>query len=193
MSDQQRVGHDPAVALPPLEPVKRPKTMKWAVIGMWIGAAMTVLGVYVFYLEQVAINEKTFGSDSAGLSGFAEMGMVISVGVAAVLAIVEVALWIAMALANSLGFAWARIAATALGLAGFLYAIFVLVMAVLSDAVVPISVAYNILNEGLAIAILVLLWRPPSTPYYRAMRLRRAWRVILGERHPGPIAAGYPQ
>ncbi|MGH3351373.1 MAG: hypothetical protein ACRDPS_11965 [Nocardioides sp.] len=154
---------------------------------------MTVLGVYVFYLEQVAINEKTFGSDSAGLGGFAEMGMMISVGIAAVLAVAEFALWATMALTNQFGFPWARVAATVLGVAGFLYAIFVLVLSTLSDALFATSIAYNVVNEALAIAILVLLWRPPSTAFYRASRLQRAWRVVVGEGDTRPVAAGSPQ
>ena len=194
MSDEQRDGqHDSAGAPPPLGSVERPRTIKWAVIGMWIGAAMTVLGVYVFFLEQVAINEKTFGSDPAGLSGLAEMGMLISVGIAAVLALVETALWIAMALANQFGFPWARIAATVLGVAGFLSAIFSLVAATLSDALFPTSIAYNIVNEVIALAILVLLWRPSSTVYYRAMRLRRAWSVVVGEGQAELIPMSSPQ
>lgn len=194
MSDQQRAGqHDSATGPLPLGPVERPRTIKWAVIGMWIGAAMTVFGVYVFYLEQVAINEETFGSDSAGMNGFAEMGMMISVGITAILALAEIALWIAMALANQFGFPWARIAVTVLGVAGFLSTIFALVAATLSDALFPTSVAYNIVNEVIALAILVPLWRPPSTEYYRAMRLRRAWRVVVDEGYAELILVGSPQ
>lgn len=194
MSVQQRVGqYDSAGAPSPLGPVERPMTIKWAVIGMWIGAAMTVFGVYVVYLEQVAINEKTFGSDSAGLNGFAEMGMMISVGIAAVFALAEFALWITMALANQLGFPWARIAATILGVVGFLYAIFALVAAALSDAFFATSIAYNVVNEIIALAILVLLWRPSSTVYYRAKRLRRAWRIVVGEGHANLIPVSSPQ
>ncbi|MDQ4115145.1 MAG: hypothetical protein M3306_29275 [Actinomycetota bacterium] len=179
MSDHQRVGqHDSVGAPPPPGPVELPRTIKWAVIGMWIGAAMTVLGVYIWYVEIVAINEKTYGDDYADMDGFAQAGVMFSVGVAAVLALIKVALWIAMALTNRSGFSWARIVATVLGTLGLLYAIFNFATSIVQQNIVPVALAYSVLNQALAIAILVLLWLPISTRYYQFKKIQRARRVV---------------
>lgn len=156
----------------------RPGTIKWAVIGMWVGAAMAVLGVYVFYLEVDATNRKTFGADYATTDGLVQTGLMISMGVAIGFAVLEVGLWVTMALTNRQGFRWARIVATVLASIGLLYAIFVIVTSALSETLIFPSIAYNIVNEALAIAVVVMLWLPKSSTYYHAKLVERAMRVV---------------
>jgi len=172
MSDQQSVGQSDPTSSPP-GAVTRPRTIKWGVAGMWVGAAMTVLGVYIWYIEIVAINEKTYGVDHADMDGFTQAGVMFSVSIAAVLAVIKVVLWIAMAVANRRGFSWARIVATVLGALGFLYAIFNFATSIVQQTVVPVALVYSVLNQALAIAILVLLWLPISTRYYQFMKVQR--------------------
>lgn len=177
MADQQGINETSAVSpQPPAYP--QPWTIKWAVLGMWVGAAMTVLGVYVFYLEVDATNRKTFGANYAAADGLVRTGLMISMSIAAVLAVIELGLWITMALTNRHGFGWARIVATVLAAIGLLYAIFVVVTSALSDTLIIPSVAYNIVNEGFAVAIVVMLWHPRSGSYYRARMVERAKRAV---------------
>jgi hypothetical protein len=145
---------------------------------MWVGAAMVVLGVYVFYLEIDATNRKTFGADYATTDGLAQTGLMISMGAAIGFAVLEVGLWVTMALTNRQGFRWARIIATLLASIGLLYAIFVIVTSAFSETLTVPSIAYNILNEALAVAVVVMLWHPKSSSYYRAKLVERAMRVV---------------
>lgn len=173
MSDQQGTNETTAVR------AQRPWTIRWAVLGMWVGAAMTVLGVYVFYLEVDATNRKTFGPDYAATDGLVQTGLTISMGIAVVLAVIEVGLWITMALTNHHGLGWARIVATVLAAIGLVYAIFVVVTSGLSDTLIIPSLGYNIVNEVLAVAIVVTLWRPKSGLYFRARTVERARRAMM--------------
>lgn len=164
--------------IPPSTGHSRPWTIKWAVIGMWVGAAMAVLGVYVFYLEVDATNRKTFGADYATTDGLVQTGLIISMVVSIVFAVLEVGLWVTMALTNRQGFRWARIVATVLASIGLLYAIFVVVTSAFSETLIVPSIAYNIVNETLAIAVVVMLWHPKSSSYYHAKLVERAMRVV---------------
>ena len=164
--------------IPPSTGHSRPWTIKWAVIGMWVGAAMAVLGVYVFYLEVDATNRKTFGANYATTDGLVQTGMMISMVVSIVFAVLEVGLWVTMALTNRQGFRWARIVATVLASIGLLYAIFVVVTSAFSETLSVPSIAYNIVNEALAIAVVVMLWHPESSSYYHAKLVERAMRVV---------------
>ncbi|MFD4326036.1 hypothetical protein ACFWQC_15470 [Nocardioides sp. NPDC058538] len=177
MSDLQGNAGLGAAIRPPTEH-SRPWTIKWAVIGMWVGAAMAVLGVYVFYLEVDATNRKTFGADYATTDGLVQTGLMISMGFAIGFAVLEVGLWVTMALTNRRGFRWARIVATMLASVGLLYAIFVIFSSVFSETIIFPSVAYNIVNEALAIAVVVMLWHPKSSSYYHAKLVERAIRVV---------------
>ena len=182
MSDQQRFDKvEPASAQSSLEPVERPLTISLAVIGMWIGAGLAALNVAVAYVEKVASNKalyEDYGDNEILMDRLVHTGVWLAVGIAAAFAVIEIALWVTMALTNRSGFKWARIAATVLGLVGVALAIGSLVTSVIYDTVVAVSVAHSIAMQVVSIAVLVLLWLPESTSYYRRRTVERARRVV---------------
>jgi hypothetical protein len=71
-----------------------------------------------------------------------------------------------MASANGAGKSWARIVATVLGALGVVSTLFALTTAT------GTTVALQVISLLLAIAILVLLWLPASSAYFRARSAR---------------------
>ncbi|WP_406025176.1 hypothetical protein OH802_03605 [Nocardioides sp. NBC_00850] len=183
MSDQQSI--DQASVRSPASAIERPKTLRLAVIGMWIGAALAGFSVLVVYVEMLAIVasndarlEEKYGDNYVRMDSLSEAGIWMSVGIAAAWAVVEIALWITMAFTNRNGFGWARIAATAMGAMGLVFAVGNFALSIAQENLVAVSVAYNLANQTLTIVIVVLLWLPASTAYYSAKKYERATKVV---------------
>lgn len=177
MSDQQRFDPlESASTQSPMEPVKRPLTIRLAVVGMWIGAALAAINVGVAYVEKIATNRalyEDYGDNEVVMDRLVHTDVWQAVGIAAAFALVEIALWTAMAVTNQQGFKWARIVATALGVIGLLLAIGDLVTSAIYEPLVAVSAAHNIGTQIVSIAILVLLWVPGSSSYYQTRSLER--------------------
>lgn len=188
MSDPQQVDRPhTSDAPPPASTIDRPATIKWAVVGMGVGAVLAALSVLVAYLETIALNRATyeafggsgdFGGNEALMDRVLHAGVWLAVGIATVFAVVEIALWVTLAITNWHGYNPARIVATILGALDFLLTAAAVWTSIASDYTVAISVGYNIVDLVLTIAILLLLWLPVSTTFYRAKRLERGLRVV---------------
>lgn len=182
MSEQQRFDQvGPISTQWSLEPVERPLTIRLAVIGMWVGAGLAALNVAVAYVEKVAANKalyEDYGGNEILMDRLVHTGVWLAVGIAAVFAVVEIALWVTMAATNRSGFKWARIVATVLGLSGFALTIGGLVTSIIYDTLVAVSAAHSIVMQIVSIAVLVLLWLPESSSYYRRRTVERAHRVV---------------
>ena len=183
MSDQQSIDH--ADVRLPASPIERPQTLRLAVIGMWIGAALSALSVLVVYVEMLALVassnarlEEKYGEGYVRMDSLSEAGIWLSVGIAAAWATVEIALWVTMAFTNRNGFGWARIAATAMGAMGLLFAVGNFALSIAQENLVAVSVVYNLANQTLTIVIVMLLWLPASTAYYSAKKYERATNVV---------------
>ena len=157
----------------------RPRTLKLAVIGMWIGAVLAALGFVVTYLWTIsaldnrsAELEATYG-EGYGVSEATSHGEVaLYVGFAAVMAVVEIILWITMAATNQQGCPWARIVATALGGASVLLAAGNVALSAFQDNIFAIPVTYTVIDQAIAITIVVLLWQPDSSSYFRTKSIK---------------------
>lgn len=183
MSDQQSI--EQASVRSPASPIERPQTVRLAVIGMWIGAALSAVSVLVVYVEMLAVVasndarlEEKYGDNYVRMDSLSEAGVWLSVGIAAAWAVVEIALWITMALTNRNGFGWARVAATVMGCVGLLFAVANFALSIAQENIVVVSIVYNLANQALAIAIVVLLWLPASTAYYSAKKYERATNLV---------------
>lgn len=159
--------------------IARPRQIQIAVIGMWVGAAMSMIYVFVWYLELRTLNakntaalEEKYGDQLISADSLMDAGMVFSLGLNAVAALVAVGVWGWMAIANGRGIAWARIVATALGVIGLLNTGFSASAAYAEGILIPTSAIYYAANLVLVIGIIVLIWLPASTAFYKASSMR---------------------
>jgi heme A synthase len=155
---------------PTAAPVERPASIAQAVKLMYVGAALSLLGIIVSFLEKGAIRD-TVQNSSAGktmtpdeLDSAVTLAMVSGI----VAGLIGVALWLWMASANGKGRKWARIVATIL---------FVLsVLSILSSLLQhppALALILNLVMLALGAYILYLLYRPESTQYYEAQSAPR--------------------
>jgi hypothetical protein len=168
MSDHRNPDHSP------------PRPIQIAVIGMWVGAAMSMIYVFVWYLEVRTLNAKStaaleekYGDQLISADSLMNAGMVFSLGLNAVAALIAVAIWVSMAIANGRGVAWARIVATALGTIGLVNTGFAASAAYAEDIMIPTSAIYYAADFLLVVAIIALLWIPASTVFYTDSSTRR--------------------
>ena len=172
------------------QPVERPKTLTYAVYGMWLGGLLTILST-VFLLTMDAAELKTlmvtemekqptYDPSVLDAREMADLIVpIIQIG-GAVFGLITLGLWIWMAVMNGKGRNWARITATvfgALSLAGSISSLANLAgSAALGGAAMPGSAASAVLaviDPLLVVAILVLLWLRPSSAYFSAVGTAR--------------------
>lgn len=160
--------------------ITRPQQIQIAVVGMWVGAVMSILYVFIWYLELRTLNaestaalEEKYGDQLISADSLMDAGMAFSLGLNTVAALVAVAIWAAMAVTNGRGFAWARIVATILGALGLLNTGFAATAAYAEGVLIPTSSIYYVANFALVVAILVLLWLPASSAFYKMSNTRR--------------------
>ena len=184
MSDQQRFDQvEPASTKASLESVQRPLTIRLAVIGMWIGAGLAALNVAVAYFEKIASNRtlyEDYRDNEVLMDRLVHTDVWPAVGIAAAFAVVEIALWITMAMTNRHGFKWARMVATTLGVFGLLLAIGGIVTSIIYDTAIAVSIAHSVATQIASIAVLVLLWLPESSSYYRTRTHERSQLKVTG-------------
>lgn len=139
-----------------------PSSIVNAVRLMFVGAALSALGVILSVAATDQIREQLAEGD-AGLTGDElDAGVALFVGLWVVFGIVAIALWIWMALANKRGLSWARIVAAVLGGLNILVTLLGLTQAGGFSAVALVTIA-------LAALIIWLLFRPESSQYYNAV------------------------
>jgi hypothetical protein len=142
--------------------MERPEPIRVAVTLMYIGAGLAGLSIVLVLLlmgslrDQVRDNNPTF-SDSR-----VDTAVTYGVTIVVVSALIGVALWLWMAHENGAGKLWARTVATVLGVLNIVLTL--IRMGANTTGVNILGLVYI----ALAVAILVLLYRPDSTAYYRA-------------------------
>lgn len=143
----------------------RPRSIRTAVRLMWVGAAISLVGILVTVLGRDEIRDELRDRDSSLTADELDTALNVAVGLAVVIGLVTVGLWLWMASANGQGKSWARTVATVLG--GLNVALTVLGLA--TGQATPVGVVLNVVSLGLALAIIVLLYREDSSRYYEAM------------------------
>jgi hypothetical protein len=150
-------------------PVERPSSVTRAVQLMYVGAALSVVGIILAWTtkdqlrDQIAAAGPTLSADNV------DSAVTISLAIGTVIGLLSVALWLWMAWANGAGKSWARVVATVLGGLNVLSTVFAL-----SSSSTGITLVTTVLSLVLAVAILVLLWRPASSAYFQARSARLA-------------------
>lgn len=148
-------------------PVERPSSVTRAVQLMYLGAALSIAGIAVAWATTGQLRAQVAAANPSLTPDAVESATSISLVVATVVGLVALGLWLWMAVANGAGRSWARVVATVLGGLGVLSAVYSLMTAT------GVTVATQLLSLALAVAILVLLWRPESSEFFQARSARQ--------------------
>jgi len=167
-------------------PRERPASLTYAVYGMYVGAALSLLSplLSLTHLDAVRTSMRQHLDAQPGAAGvdagaMAHLTVVFVVTAAFVGAAVNIGLWIWMAIANGRGIAWARVVATVFGGLGILSATTGLVGSAFASTSVPGTLAVSVIDVLLAVVLLVLLWLPSSSRYYQAVTAVKNSRRFL--------------
>ncbi|GGU24764.1 hypothetical protein [Nocardioides albus] len=180
----------PVPAAPPAAPLERPKSVTYAVVGMWVGGLLSVVSsLFLFTMDTTELKtqlvtemekQPTYDPTVLDAQEMADVFVPIMQVGGAVLGLIALGLWIWMAVTNGKGRNWARITATVFGglsLLGSLSTVANLAgSAALGGAAMPMSTANIVLavvDPLLVVAILVLLWLPSSSAYFGAVGAAR--------------------
>ncbi|WP_028047267.1 hypothetical protein [Cellulomonas sp. URHE0023] len=148
-------------------PVERPSSVTRAVQLMYAGAALSLIGIVVAWATKNQLRDTLAESSPSLTPADVDTAVTIALVSATVVGLIAVGLWLWMAAANGAGKSWARIVATVLGGLGVVSTLFSL------RSATGTSIALNLLSLVLAVAILVLLWLPASSAYFRARSASR--------------------
>ncbi|WP_394940303.1 hypothetical protein [Psychromicrobium sp. YIM B11713] len=156
-----------------LPPVEKPATLKNAVILMFVGAALALLGG-IFSLFQIdrVLDLALSQANTSELSGSSyesakSIAQAAAYGTAIFSLVISTALWIWMALVNNAGKSWARVVATVFAGIGIIGGIYSLISGLVSKMMFWDNLIFGILTLLVSIAALVLIWLKPSTEYYK--------------------------
>ena len=149
--------------------VPQPPSIVTAVRLMWVGAALTIVGLLVGFLTVDTVREQIEDDNPSFTADEVDTAVAAGLGFSVVIGLVAVGLWLWMAWANGKGKSWARIVASVLG--GLNIAFSLLGLAI--NPATPASVVLTLVGLVLAAVILVLLYRPDSSRFYEARS--RTW------------------
>jgi hypothetical protein len=142
--------------------VEQPRSILTAVRLMWVGAALTGIGVLITLLQIDAIRDQIEEDDPGLSSGEVDSAVAGFVAVSVVAGIIAIGLWLWMAQANGRGLRWARGVATGLGVVNVVFTAFGLA----TGPGTALSTLFALVGITLAVVILILLYRPESNAYY---------------------------
>lgn len=164
----------------PAPTTAKPGSVSLAEKLMYGGAALTLVsGLTSLFTDEDALRESTRESleatgqavDDATLDAALQLGMITGI----IFAVVGAAVWALMGWLNGKGIGWARIVATILGVLGVL----ITVVGLFGSALVPgaaaggaLSMVLSVLTGLIALAVVILLWRPDASAFFAA-RARR--------------------
>ncbi|MEC3957412.1 hypothetical protein VMT65_30575 [Nocardia sp. CDC153] len=151
----------------------RPQTVTYAFYLMLAGAVATVVGVVYGSTQFSAARETVKQRSHRGLTD-SDIDTIVTVtlAVSVVFSLIAVGLWVWMAFANRAGKHWARVTATVFFAVDTLTTLYSVVAGRF-----PVSDAIGVLTWLIGLAAVILLWRGPSSAYFR----------------PAPAYAPYPQ
>ena len=147
-------------------PVGRPSSVTRAVQLMYVGAALIAVGLVIAWTTKSQLRDQIEATSPTLTPDQVESAVTVSLVTGIVVGVIAVGLWLWMAAANGAGRSWARVVATVLGALGVLSAILSLTTGT------GITIALQLVTLVLAVAILVLLWRPASSAYFQARSAR---------------------
>lgn len=152
------------MAYAPRPDVPQPKSILQAVRLMFVGAAISAVGVLLTFTQTDAIRESVEDSDSSLSESEVDALVNFGIAFAVVIGLVGVGLWIWMAVTNGQGKSWARVVATVFGVLNVLGGL----ISLSGPGATTVSLLTNLVSIVLAAVILFLLYRPESSRYYEA-------------------------
>ncbi|PSK99191.1 hypothetical protein CLV30_11893 [Haloactinopolyspora alba] len=147
----------------PVSAPEPPPSILNAVKLMYVGAALSLVGVLFAALSTGSIRDAVEESDPNLTESEIDAAANLAIGVAVVVSLLGVALWLWMAVKNKQGRSWARVVATVLGGLNIVFTLFSL------GNTAGLNLVVNLVTVVLAAVILWFLYRPESTEYYRAV------------------------
>lgn len=169
-------------------PSEPPRPVRVAVLLMWVGAAISVLGTLSVFLLQGQLRDLVEAElDGQGLpvdDQIVSATLLFGIVAAVIGGLIGTALWVLNAVFCGRGAAWSRILGTVLAgihVPSTIYS--------LTQPAPAISKVLTVLSPLLAIAIVVLLWQRSSSAWFRADDRRVLAPPPSG---PGQPGHGYP-
>ncbi|GAB3442491.1 hypothetical protein GCM10027517_19640 [Phycicoccus ginsengisoli] len=168
-----QMGSMPTPGAPPqAAAVSRPASIATAVKLMYVGAALSLLGILFTVVMRStirdAVEKASADSGTSMTASQVDSAVSLAIGFSVVVGLIGVALWLWMASANGKGRKWARIVATVFfGLS---------VLSTLGSLVQHppvLSLVVSLVSLALGAYIIYLLYRPESTQYYEAQSAPR--------------------
>ena len=140
-----------------------PSPVRWAVMLMYAGAALSAVSLIVSVLSFHAIERVIRNASSTLTAQQVHNDAIVAVTIAVVESLIAIGLWLLMAWGNKNGHTWARITATVLFALNTLFLLLSFVRATVSA-----SLAFSVLVWVIGLVAIVLLWRKESSEYFAA-------------------------
>lgn len=135
---------------------------------MWVGAALTGIGVISTFFQRDAIRDAIRDSDDSLTADELDTAVNVGITISVVIGLIGIGLWLWMAQTNGQGKPWARTVATVLGGLNVLSALF----NVAGGQMTAVSAIFTAISLALAVSILILLYRPDANRFYDAHTAR---------------------
>lgn len=155
---------EPEVPQEPGERPEPPKSILNAVRLMYVGAALSALGLISTFASRDAARDAIADTQDLTESEL-DAAVNVFIGVGVVVSIIGILLWLWMASANKKGKSWARTVATVLGGLNIVFTLY----SIMGAGTSGLGVLLNVVNVVLAVVILWFLYRPDSSQYYAAV------------------------
>ena len=143
-------------------PVEQPPSIRTAVKLMWVGAAISALGIVVAFTQTGELRDQLRKADDTLSADDLDTAVAVGLTFIGIIGVISIALWLWMAGTNGQGKTWARTVATVLGGLNVVFT----ALGFFGDQLTPLNVIFSVLGIVLAVTILVLLYRPESNAYY---------------------------
>lgn len=147
--------------------LERPGSVTTAVKLMQFGAAFTLvtltLGMLNLDEQKRAVREEMIKNDPKVTSDAIDTAITVGITFAILSSLIITAVWLWMAAKNGQGRSWARAVGSALAAVNIMFA-----MSIFNGSSDTLDIIATVVNLGLALAIVVLMWKPESTAFYQA-------------------------
>lgn len=149
---------------PPAEGVadEQPKSIRLAVRLMYVGAAFSLVNILAAFIQSDEIRDGIRDSDSSLTESELDSAVTAVLTIAGIVGVIAIGLWIWMATTNGQGKAWARTTATVLGGLNVLFTL----IGFVGGQLTPLAVGVSVISIGLAVSIIVLLYKSDASRYY---------------------------
>jgi hypothetical protein len=129
---------------------------------MWVGAAISAIGIIVAFTQTGELRDQIREQDSSLTADEVDTAVAVGLTFIGVVGVISVGLWLWMAAMNGQGKSWARTVATVFGGLNVVFT----AIGFFGDQLTPLNVVFSVVGIALAVTILVLLYRPESNAFY---------------------------